>query len=63
MNMLTRIIVTSVTLVLSHRPQYRIWPGPRGARCDRVCLGDRVIGRDPDPFIRGQLHALRQLGI
>jgi hypothetical protein len=63
MNMLTGIIVTSVTLASLVAPStgyaqaYREVPD-----ATVVHSGGRVIGRDPDPFIRGQLQRYDSLG-
>ena len=62
MNMLTRIIVTSVTLVPLIAPSTGYGQDRVAHDATEVRLGDRVIGRDPDPFIRGQLMRYDSLG-
>jgi hypothetical protein len=82
MDMLTRVIVASVTLVPLIAPstgygqvQRRVPDATSNAREmgrghvnrrvpdeTQVRSGGRVIGRDPDPFIRGQLQRLDSLG-
>ena len=63
MNMLTKIIVTSVTLapLIAAGAAYG---QANGAATDSndVRVGDRVIGRDPDPFIRGEISRHYGLG-
>jgi hypothetical protein len=63
MNMLTRIIVTSLTLVPLIAPSTGYGQVHRGVPdATEVRSGGRVIGRDPDPFIRGQLLRSDSLG-
>ena len=62
MNMLTRIIVTSVTLVPLIAPSAGYGQDRLARDATEVRSGDRVIGRDPDPFIRGQLMRYDGLG-
>jgi hypothetical protein len=62
MNMLTRIIVTSVTLVPLIAPGAGYGQDGVARDATEVRSGDRVIGRDPDPFIRGQLMRYDSLG-
>jgi hypothetical protein len=63
MNMLTRIIVTSLTLVPLIAPSTGYGQVYRGVPdATEVRSGGRMIGRDPDPFIRGQLQRLDSLG-
>ena len=82
MNMLSRVIVTSATVVPLIVPstgygqvQRRAPDATSGGRVmgrgqvhrrvpdeTEVRSGGRVIGRDPDPFIRGQLQRYDSLG-
>jgi hypothetical protein len=63
MNVLTKIIVTSVTLApliaagAAHGQANRAASGSNDVRA-----GDRVIGQDPDPFIRGEILRHHSLG-